>query len=370
MPENGRALADELGSTAAEGKLIRGLLRTGVRPEQIREAAKLGQIEDAIFEGILDPERERRTVSAADIEAGGGLPVAETDAILSGFGLPAPAPDEPYFTDEEAQVFREVGHLGQIWPRDVRLQVSRVYGQALGRIAQTEVHVFLSRVRPLIEEINPNPMEALAAVRQAFELLLPLADPMLLGVHRRKLEQELTQAAVWEVELEAEGLVPGTTEVSLLFCDLRHFTSYANRHGDRAAIEVLDHLTDVVEHSVGAEGRLVKALGDGYMLAYPKPAPAVAVALAISAAMRRFEGPPLHAGLHHGEAVFRDGDYYGRAVNLASRLLTAANANELLATEDVAKASGQYPWQARGSKKLPGFAAEIEVFGLDLGAKG
>ena len=60
---------------------------------------------------------------------------------MQAFGLAQPEPDEPYFTPEEAQAFRELGRLDDIWPRDVRLEISRVYGQALGRIAQTELHL-------------------------------------------------------------------------------------------------------------------------------------------------------------------------------------------------------------------------------------
>jgi adenylate cyclase len=366
VSENPDALADHIGSTAGERELIEGLLRLGVQPERIREAARLGRVEEAIFEGVLDPERERRRVSATEIERDGGLPAREIQAMLRGFGLPAPNAEQEFFTSEEADAFRALGRLREIWPQDVRLQVARVYGQALDRIARTELHLFRSRLRPRIEETTPSPLEALEATRQAAELLLPLADPLLLGVHRRKLERELTQAAVWEAELEAEGLVPGTVEVSLLFCDLRHFTSYANRQGDRAAIEVLDHLAEAVEQNIGENGRLVKALGDGYMLAYPTPAPAVAAALAISAAMRPFGGPPLHAGLHHGLAVFREGDYYGRAVNLASRLLNSADGDELLATENVALASEQYGWQRRGRTQLPDFETDLEIFRLDL----
>ncbi len=360
------SLAAELGSTAAERRLIDGLLRLGVSAAQIREAARLGRVGDAIFEGVLDPQRERRRVSAAEIESDGGLTVAEVQTILSAFGLPAPAADEPYFTAEEADVFREIGRLDDVWPEEVRLQVSRVYGQALGRIAQTEVHVFLSRVRPWIEKVSPNPLEALAAARQAFEILLPLADPMLLGVHRRRLEHELTQAAVWEVELEAEGLVPGTTEVSLLFCDLSHFTSYSNRHGDAAALEVVDRLAAAVEANVGERGRLVKALGDGFMLAYAGPGPAARAALAIAAAMRGADAPALHAGLHHGLAVFRDGDYFGRAVNLASRLLSRARSDELLATAPVAEASPELEWRSLGAKSIRGFREKLEIYALDL----
>jgi class 3 adenylate cyclase len=64
--------------------------------------------------------------------------------------------------------------------------------------------------------------------------------------------------------------------------------------------------------------------------------------------MRAVEGVGTHAGIHHGVAVFRDGDYFVRAVNLAARLLGAADAGEALATEHVATATPDYAWQHRG----------------------
>ncbi len=360
------ALADELGLSPDERQLVEGLLRLGVTAKQIRDAASQGQLAEAVFEEALDPERDRRTFSAAEIEASGGLPVREIQATLQGFGLPSPDPEQPYFTPEEAQVFRELGRLDEVWPREVRLEVARVYGQALGRIASTELHLFRARVAPLLREITPSSLDGLGAVRQAFGWLLPLADPMLLGVHRRKLEQEITQAAVWEVESEAEGLVPGSVDVCLLFLDLRHFTSYANRRGDAAAIDVLDRLTAAVEENLGETGRLVKQLGDGCMLAYPDPEPAVTSVLAIASAMQGEESPALHAGLHRGRAVFRDGDYYGRAVNLAARLLSIAGDDELLATAGVADATPGRPWRPLGERTLLGFGSAIEVFALGL----
>ena len=270
------------------------------------------------------------------VEARGGLTVAETQAVLRAFGLPAPAADDAYFTPAEAKVFVDIDRISELWPEDIRLEVSRVYGRALTRVAQTEVHAFRSRVEPLLREITSSPLDALAGVRQAFGWLLPLADPILLGVHRRKVEHELTQAVVWEVESEVEGPLPGSREVSLLFCDLTGFTSYANTHGDAAAIEVIERFADRVDALRGERSRFVKRLGDGYMLAYPEPGEAVAAALRIGASASEAEEVGIHAGVHHGVAVFRDGDYFGRAVNLAARLLAAAPNGEVLASRDVA----------------------------------
>ena len=357
-------LSDELGLEAEERELVAALLRLEVTPEQIRAAADQGQLQAAVFEGLLDPERERRTISAAEIESGGGLSAAEIGATLREFGLVPPDPDEPAFTPEEANAFRELGHLQDIWPYEVRQEVSRVYGQALGRIAQTELHLFRARVEPTVRESTSSPLESLSAVRRAMGELLPLADPIILGVHRRKLEVEMTQAAVWELETEGRELMPGTAEVSLLFCDLRHFTSFGNRYGEAVALDILGELEVAVHDNLG-DGRMVKSLGDGYMLAFPDPDSAVDAALAIVAAMDP-DGPSLHAGLHHGRAVFREGDYFGRAVNLAARLLNRARSDELLVTAAVTEKAPRRPWQGRGEMKLFGFPDPIDVFSLDL----
>ena len=202
-------------------------------------------------------------------------------------------------------------------------------------------------------------------MRQAFGWLLPLTDPLLVGVHRRKLEQELTQAAVWAVESEAEGLVPGSREVSVLFCDLCAFTAYADARGDAAALEVIERFGEAVDECRGEHGTFVKRLGDGYMLAYPKPPEAVTAMLRIAAAMRDVDGIEVHAGIHHGVAVFRDGDYFGRAVNLAARLLGSAGAGEIMASEDVARATAEYPWRHRGPTHLRGFAKPVDVYALE-----
>ena len=361
-------LAEELRLTPEGYELVAGLLRFGATPEQIREAAAEGRLEEAVFDAVLDPERERRTVSAAEIEADGGLPAAEIQATLQGFGLTPPGAEDAYFTPEEAVVFRELGRLEEVWPPDVRQEVSRVYGQALGRIAQTELHLFRTRVEPLLREVTESPLDTVSAARQVFQWLLPLIDPMLVGVHRRKLEHEMTQAAVWEVESEAAGRVPGTVKVSLLFLDLRHFTSFANRYGDATAIEVVGRLGTAISENLGETGRLVKQLGDGCMLAYPDPEDAVAAALAIARAARDDAGPSLHAGLHHGRVVFRDGDYFGRGVNLAARLLSIAKDDELLATAGVVEESVGRDWESRGERTLLGFETPIEVYALDLNA--
>jgi adenylate cyclase len=320
----------------------------------------------AIFDGVLDPARGERTVSPAQIEADGGLTVDEIRLVVLNFGLPAPHPQEAYFTAAEADVLLQFGLLREIWPPEVYLQIVRVYGQALAHIARTELNLFRLYVEPNLRSASGGPVRARQAVQQAFAELLPLADPMLLGVHRRRVEHEVTQAVVREAETRTpEGVLPGAIEVSFLFCDLKDFSRYADAHGDVAAVDLIERLAVVVAGELGHHGHVVKGLGDGFMLSYPEPGEAVAACVRIIEQMRGGGAPGVHAGVHHGVVLYREGDYFGGAVNLASRLLRLAGRDELCASEAVVRATtGQFDWESRGSQNIRGFHEPIRVYRL------
>jgi len=321
----------------------------------------------AIFDAALDPERGKRTISPAQIEADGGLTVDETRLVVLNFGLPAPDPQDPYFTAAEADVLVHFGRLREIWPPEIYLQIVRVYGQALAHIARTEVNLFRLHVESKLRSVSGGPQhDAQQSVQQAFGELLPLADPMLLGVHRRRVEHEVTQAVVREAEIRTlEGVLPGAIEVTFLFCDLKDFSGYAEAKGDGAAVDLVERLAQVVAGELGPHGHVVKALGDGFMLSYPEPGEAVACCVRIIEQMRGGGSPGVHAGVHHGVVLYRQGDYFGGAVNLAARLLGLAERDELLASEAVVRATaGRFDWESRGVQDIRGFTEPVGVYRL------
>jgi adenylate cyclase len=332
------------------------------RSEDDRAAAEAA----AIFDAVLDPARGERTVSPAQIEANGGLTVDETRLVVLNFGLRAPDPHEAYFTAAEADVLVHFGLLREIWPPEIYLQIVRVYGQALAHIARTEVNLFRLYVEPNLRSASGGPVRAREVVQQVFGELLPLADPMLLGVHRRRVEHEVTQAVVREAEIRTpEGVLPGAIEVTFLFCDLKDFSGYAQAHGDAAAVDLIERLAVVVTDELGQHGHVVKGLGDGFMLCYPEPGEAVAACLRIIEQMRGGGAPGVHAGVHHGVVLYREGDYFGGAVNLAARLLGLAERDELFASEAVAGATAdRFDWESRGNQDIHGFGQPICVYRL------
>src|SRR3954451_8207567 len=286
--------------------------------------------ERVVFESVLLQGVAERSVSARDIEDRGGMPADEVLEMVQSFGLPVPRPDQPEFTQEEADVFVRLKELEQVWPPDVAIQAGRVYGRLLARIAQTELQLFRVYVVPRLRAEGRDADETMRAVRDAFEALLPLADPLLTGVHRRWLEHELAQEAV--VTAESGGGPTGAVDVTFLFCDLKDFTAFADSQGDTSAVMAIDHFADSVTRERGADFRFMKALGDGFMLAYSEPCAAVEAGARVIKAMQVPRMPRVHASVHRGVAIVREGDYFGASVNLSARLLNAADRDELVAT--------------------------------------
>jgi adenylate cyclase len=318
------------------------------------------------FEAALLPGRLERIVTPAAIEHDGGLKVAEISELMEAFGLPRPAADDPTFTPEEARVLVELARLEELWPARVRRQVARAYGAMLGDIARAELQAFQTYTEPQVRARGGDPAAQLLAIQSAFGRLLPLADPLLVGVHRRCVEHQIAQGAVSAAERHVgpAGL-PGAVEVTFLFCDLKDFTAYAETGGDAAAINAIDRFFDVVARERGESGRFVKSLGDGAMLVYPDPVDAVADGARVIAAMRSTGLPGVHASVHRGTAIARSGDYFGGAVNLTARLLAHARRHELLATSEVVDASRDvFAWKPAGERALRGVATPVRVYKL------
>ncbi len=138
---------------------------------------------------------------------------------------------------------------------------------------------------------------------------------------------------------------------TFVYADLAGFTALAARWGDDIAAEVATALTDAARRLASRHGaELVKSMGDRVLLRATTPAGGIRLGVAISAA-----APALRArvGIHSGTAVERGGDFFGLAVNLASRLAAQAAPGEVLVSEPT--------WRAAG---IPGEAAPARAVAL------
>jgi adenylate cyclase len=124
------------------------------------------------------------------------------------------------------------------------------------------------------------------------------------------------------------------------FIDLAGFTALTEEQGDEDAAALATRFTRLARGCLGPGDRLVKSIGDAVLITAPDADRGVALVervLTEAAADARF--PSLRAGLHHGDAVERDGDVFGAAVNLAARVAGEAHAGEVLGTELIANAA-------------------------------
>jgi class 3 adenylate cyclase len=155
------------------------------------------------------------------------------------------------------------------------------------------------------------------------------------------------------------------------FIDLAGFTSLTIERGDEAAATVATRLFDVAETAVlPVGGRVVKQLGDGVLLRFPDTETAVRTVGSIARALTSAGLPPAHGGIAAGPVIDRDGDVFGRTVNLASRIAAEAGPGEIVVEEGVVVAlpRGTATFEPVGRVELKGVPMPVALWRLRLDA--
>ncbi len=159
-------------------------------------------------------------------------------------------------------------------------------------------------------------------------------------------------------DMRAHAAPDGT--VAILFSDIEDSTILTERLGDEQWLQVLrEHNAIFREQVARHDGYEVKSQGDGFMLAFPDPCEALACAIDVQRAFaeREREGceelmrgraaaegearPVLRVriGLHTGEVISEEGDYFGKNVILAARIAAEATGGEILVSAELREAA-------------------------------
>jgi class 3 adenylate cyclase len=130
---------------------------------------------------------------------------------------------------------------------------------------------------------------------------------------------------------------------------------------------VLERFSTIVREATDAwHGRLVKQIGDAFMLVFPDARSAVACTLEIEArAAKEPQFPAVRAGIHWGSLLYREGDYVGSNVNIASRLANEADRHQILVTPEVRQEARDLPeveFVRLGQRRLKGLSGSFELF--------
>ena len=122
----------------------------------------------------------------------------------------------------------------------------------------------------------------------------------------------------------------------MVFLDLVGYTRLMEERGDQTAAERVGRLAEIVQSgSARFGGKPVKWLGDGVMFHFPDPREAVLCSLDLVDRTPAARLPPAHVGVNAGPVIFRDGDYFGRTVNVAARIAAQAGPGEVVVSDDV-----------------------------------
>jgi adenylate cyclase len=276
-------------------------------------------------------------------------------------GLPLPDPQEPLYTKMELESVRmiHIARAAGIADEDL-LDLLRVLGRGLSQAADT------LRAMPLKLVLEPGISEQELASRygSAVEQLYPLLGPLLSNLLALYL-REATQTEVISALERAGGELPGAREVTVSFADLVGFTRLGEEVPPAELGQLAARLETLATDLAAPPVRLVKTLGDAAMLASPDPQPLLDATLGLIAAADG-EGedfPQLRAGAALGIALPRAGDWFGRPVNLASRITSIARPGSLLADVGVHDAaSEQYRWSFAGERHLRGIRGPVRLF--------
>ena len=128
---------------------------------------------------------------------------------------------------------------------------------------------------------------------------------------------------------------------AICFVDMTGFTRLTEEKGDEEAARLATSLAALVNDIARTHGgRAIRWLGDGGLFYFSDARASLAAALEMSERAPSAGLPPTHIGVQAGPVVFRDGDVYGRTVNVASRIADAAEAGEILTTQETVDSVG------------------------------
>jgi len=311
----------------------------------------------------------RTTRTYREVATEAGVDLGFLLRSLEGAGWIPMGPDDRIRNDElEAVPIIQLGVATGLVDGALMLRVGRVYTDALRRIAQAEAEVYHAKLEVPLLASGLGHGQLIEIASQIGQDFPPALDRWVMAGYRRQQELAWTEDLVEHVEaaLEEAGIRPRVDRVpAMSFLDLAGYTRPTEERGDKAAAELASSLESLVARaSRDRGGTPVKWLGDGVMCHFREPGEAVLGALELVGTLPEAGLPPAHVGVAAGPVVVQGGDYFGRTVNVASRIAGRARAGQVLVSESVVEAGVLEGVQfvELGPVELKGLASPVRVF--------
>lgn len=349
----------------------RSFLEAGVTVDNIAEAVAHGLF---TFEYLdrFHPEpspRSKRTLS--DLAASLDLSEEVLASVYLAMGLPEPPPGyRPSVGEEEI-----VCLFSELWGgggEDALIRAARLVGEPARLLSEGWTRLYVEKIA---SQHSAGPVdERIAKIVETTEKATKLAPLMFQWLLQSHLRRAIDRANIEGLEdaMHEHGLdlpLPQTVP-AVAFVDISGYTTTTEREGDTTAVRISETVRGTAQRIAQAhQGSLVKLLGDGAMVYFQDVGGAVA---AVSELMSELgeRGLPAHAGVNAGSIMEHDGDYYGRTVNLASRIAGQAAAGEILVSAPVKEGTSDegFEFEPIQPVKLKGIDHPVELFRVSLTA--
>jgi adenylate cyclase len=341
-------------------ELLEWLAAQGVTLADMKEAQlRWGSLSGVAGDRAL---RAGERLTLAEVAARAGMSVERIERINRAAGFPPVAPDERAFDAERAATFSSFAVGEGFFGTEPMLHFIRVLGSSLSRVAEAAVSLFIANVEAPIVERAAGELALAQANLRAIKALDTIPNAV------RAMFRAQVEVAIRRLRAaRTERAMQDTVRLTVGFVDLVGYTRLSQQldaHALGALVERFEALaSDVV---TACDGRVVKLIGDAVMFVAVDAGAACDIALTL---LERFADDPAvtpRGGLAEGRLLARGGDYYGPAVNLASRLGELAVPREILVTAEVAAGAGAAPFrfEPAGRRILKGFDAPVALYAV------
>ena len=351
-------------AAASHVRIVARLRERGHSVNRIREASQSGKLAFGYIDELLPSSEARYTLRQAARE----LDVEEAliERLVAAMGLNTLSSEE--ISEVDLQVLRYGAEvLAAGLPLPALLQIVRVYGQAMAQVADAEVRLFhLYLHEPLMRDGVPG-IEVAQAMEGMTREMLPFAVPFINYLHGRMLGYFVEQDVIGHIESDLddeETAEEGRMRVAIAFADLAGYTKLTEEQGEAEAVGAVERFVETVEQTLPIDARVIKTLGDEVMVVGVDAGALTSWAVGLTGELAPGSPPP-RIGIHSGAALYRDGDYYGREVNRAARVVARASGGEVLVTRPVMDAASRQDgleFELIGEVVLKGFNEPTELF--------
>ncbi len=338
--------------------LIEYLDTQGCTLDEMVAAHARGRLFGLAGDRIVRPGRDEYTLreAAAAIDADPDLVVR----LWRAYGLPVVDADTKVASRDDVESLPLFVAMAGLLGEDAALGVARVAGSSVARFAEAASAALRSTLSDLAIDTSGSEL-ATAQTFANVAALTPAAGRVLDVLLRHHLEAARRQ---FEASDSNDVALLGQIRAAVGFADVSGFTALS----ETATSAELSRLLNAFEgtattlvHEV--DGRVVKFIGDAVMYVTPRPAAAVDVAVRLVTGFPH----PVRAGVTYGLLLAQDGDYFGPPVNLAARLVAAADPGQVLVDTDLYdRLDGAYATTPLPPKTLRGIADPVVSYAVEV----